>query len=162
LALVSVIVSVVTVPGLIVDGEKALPTVRPLKTVRSEENGLVLGRFSAFVIPPARTVLVCIPGVVLVTNTSTTQDAPAANVPLESENDVPPGTAVMTAPAPQFVFVFGGLAMKTLDGKLSVTPRFVKAVSGGAVMLILSRVVPPAAIVGGLKFLLPRAPVPVA
>ena len=77
-------------------------------------------------------------------------------VPLLSVTDVPPLTAVTEAEGPQpEVDAFGGLARKTLAGRLSVMEAWVRVVPVALLsILIVNSLVPPAHIVVGLKLLL--------
>lgn len=79
-----------------------------------------------------------------------------AIVPLFSDTDVPPLTAVNEAEGPHPVNVGEtGLARRTLAGRASVSETWVKVVLGSLFLITMeSWLVPPAQIVPGLKLLL--------
>ena len=104
-----------------------------------------------------------LPAVSLVTQTSIRHWAPAAIVPLVRVITPVPVTAVRVAPVPQLV-TFGPceLLITTPAGRLSVSEKFVRAVSAGARIFILNLELPPTSIVEGLKDLSAVIPEPTA
>ena len=120
-------------------------------------------RFWSFVISAGVMTLRYVPGVSLVTQTSIRHKVPAWTVPPVKVITLVPVTAVRTAPAPQLATLGPcELLMTTPAGRLSVTEKFVKVMSAGAVILILNRELPPTSMVEGLKLLLASMPVPAA
>jgi hypothetical protein len=82
-------------------------------------------------------------------------------LPFVKETEVAPVTAVKTGDAPQPLVVAGvELLMVTFAGRLSVSVKFVKAVSAGAIMLIRNLELAPGTIDVGLKPLVPVIPAP--
>ena len=145
------IVSVDKPPGLTVGGVKAFDTERfsvPF-TVKLSVRLPAGSRFSLFEILAGVMILVTVPGVLLVTQTSIRQRAPARMVPPVRDIDVAPVLAVSTrggvAPQP---LIAGGVAtpaeftlvIVTPNGRLSVMEKFVRFVSAGAKRSILNLV----------------------
>ena len=82
-------------------------------------------------------------------------------VPLLSVMDVAPVTAVITADSPQPWCVAGEeLLTVTFGGRLSTMEKFVRFVSAGAEMRILSREFSPANMISGENDLLAPMPAP--
>lgn len=89
------------------------------------------------------------------------QVEPAEIVPLVNVMDVAPVSAVRTEDPPQLVRVGGDeLLIVTFGGRSSTMEKLVRAVSPGAVMLILNREFSPARIVAGENDLFALTPVP--
>lgn len=105
-----------------------------------------------------------VPGVLLVTQTSTRHRAPAAMVPLVKEMVSVPVTAVSDAEGPHPEDTLGPceLLIVTPAGRISVNEKLVSEVSAGARRLMRNLEFPPASMVLGLKDFPPVIPVPTA
>lgn len=100
-------------------------------------------------------------GIVLVTVTSILQSCPELIVPPVQEMVVPPAGALSVPPI-QFALLvaFVGLLMITPAGRGSMTEKFVRFVSFGAVRSILNLELPPTGILVGKNDLIPATSVP--
>jgi hypothetical protein len=107
---------------------------------------------------------VTVPGVLLVTQTSTRHRAPAAMVPLVKEMVSVPVTAVSDAEGPHPEDTLGPceLLIVTPAGRISVNEKLVSEVSAGARRSTRNLEFPPASMVLGLKDFPPVIPVPTA
>lgn len=159
----NMILSVDMPPGLTVGGVKDLLTEISLtvSTVKLAVRGLGTVRFSLFVMFAGGMMLVCTPGVLLVTYTSMRQVVAARIVPLDKATVFSPVTAVITAEAPQLFCVAGEeLLIVTSAGRSSTIEKLVKSVSAGAVMLMRKREFSPGRIVAGENDLFDEMPRP--
>ena len=150
LLFVMLMLSVVVAPGAMIAGLKALVTVGRALIVRTALAGMVLLPAFVVVMSPASILLVTVPGVLEVTSMVMTQVWPAGMVP----------PVKVTLPAkevgstPQLVCVMLATpAVVTPRGYVSVTVTPVMATALLLAILILSVVVPPGAMLLGLKAL---------
>jgi hypothetical protein len=148
-------ISVVVPPAEKVGGENRL--LRPISwTLRRALAGLVLVTPCCVPSALAGILFVYAPCVFEVTVTVITQTELGAMVPLLNATEVPPAIAVTEGDGPQpEVEALGGLARKTLAGRLSVSVTCVRLRPGSLFAMTMdSWLVPPAQIVPGLKLLL--------
>lgn len=167
LGLINSILIVEAAPPVTINGSKpfTISIARPAPPVTVRFAVRLLGgtRGSAYVMFAGGMVLVRMPPVLLVTNTSILHRCPARIKPLVSEIVVAPGVGLKTSGgvAPQPV-AEGAVELLTVipAGKLSVIETLVRFVSLGAKISILNLELPPAAIVEGENDFTPLTSVP--